>query len=102
MNVKAIDYNVLKRQAESSREMYDILVKRFKETSITEDIKTGNIRIVDLAEIPKSPVKPKKAQNLLLGLIVGLALGALAHDQAERAENQVRDLVAPKEHGVTR
>jgi hypothetical protein len=33
---------------------------------------------------------------------VGLALGALAHDQAERAENQVRDLVAPKEHGVTR
>lgn len=75
MNVKAIDYNVLKRQAESSREMYDILVKRFKETSITEDIKTGNIRIVDLAEIPKSPVKPKKAQNLLLGLIVGLALG---------------------------
>ena len=35
-------------------------------------------------------------------LIVGLALGALAHDQAERAENQVRDLVAPKEPGVTR
>ena len=75
MNVKAIDYNVLKRQAESSREMYDILVKRFKETSITEDIKTGNIRIVDLAEIPRTPVKPKKAQNLILGLIVGLALG---------------------------
>ncbi|MBN2438781.1 MAG: polysaccharide biosynthesis tyrosine autokinase, partial [Deltaproteobacteria bacterium] len=49
--------------------------KRFKETSMTENIRTGNIRVVDAAEIPKSPVSPKKTQNMLLGLIVGLALG---------------------------
>jgi len=76
LNKKAIDYNVLKREAETSREMFDILIKRFKETSLTEDIRTGNIRVVDPAQIPKSPVKPKKAQNILLAIVVGLSLGA--------------------------
>lgn len=75
MNEKAIDYNVLKREAETSREMFDVLIKRFKETSLTEDIRTGNIRIIDPAEIPKSPVRPKKAQNILLAIVVGLSMG---------------------------
>ena len=75
LNQKAIDYSVLRREAESTKEMYDLLIKRFKETSLTEDIKTGNIRIVDRAEVPKSPVKPKKAQNILLAIVVGLSLG---------------------------
>jgi succinoglycan biosynthesis transport protein ExoP len=75
LNAKAVNYTVLKREAESTKEMYDLVIKRFKETSMTENIRTGNIRVVDAAEVPKSPVKPKKTQNVLLGLIVGLFLG---------------------------
>lgn len=75
MNQKAVQYGVLRRQAESSRNMYELLVKRFKETSLTEEMKTGNIRIIDRAEVPLDPVKPKKKLNLLLGLVVGLTLG---------------------------
>ena len=55
--------------------MYDLLVKRFKETTLTEEMKTGNIRVVDKAEVPRSPIKPNKKRNLLLGLILGLAAG---------------------------
>jgi len=50
-------------------------VKRFKETTLTEDMRTGNIRVVDRAEVPRSPVKPKKKLNLLLAIIVGLVAG---------------------------
>ena len=75
MNKKAIQYGVLQRQAETSRNMYDLLIKRFKETSLTEEMKTGNIRIIDRAEVPDSPVKPKKQLNLLLSIVIGLALG---------------------------
>nr|HID58044.1 polysaccharide biosynthesis tyrosine autokinase [Desulfobacterales bacterium] len=75
LNQKAVEYGVLKREAESAREMYEILIKRFKETSLTEDMKTGNIRVVDKAEVPKSPVKPKKKLNILLAAIVGLLMG---------------------------
>ncbi len=75
LNKKAIEYGVLSREAESSRQMYDLLIKRFKETALTEDIKTGNVRIVDRAEVPQDSVKPRKKLNLLLALIVGLTLG---------------------------
>ena len=75
LNKKAIEYGVLGREAESARHMYELLIKRFKETSLTEDMRTGNIRIVDKAEVPKSPVKPKKRLNILLAIIVGLVSG---------------------------
>jgi len=75
MNKKAVQYGVLQRQAESSRHMYELLIKRFKETSLTEEMRTGNIRVIDRAETPNSPIKPKKKLNLLLSIIVGLALG---------------------------
>jgi len=75
LNKKAVQYSVFQREAESSRNMYDMLIKRFKETSLTEEMKTGNIRIIDTAETPKDPVKPNKKRNLLLAVILGTAMG---------------------------
>ena len=75
LNRKAIQYGVLRREAESARYMYELLIKRFKETSLTEDMRTGNIRVVDGAEVPRYPVKPKKRLNIILAIIVGLVTG---------------------------
>ncbi|MFO7963168.1 MAG: polysaccharide biosynthesis tyrosine autokinase [Desulfobacterales bacterium] len=75
MNEKAIQFGVLQRQAESARNMYELLVKRFKETSLTEEMKTGNIRVIDKAEVPRGPIKPKKKLNILLAVVIGLAGG---------------------------
>lgn len=75
LNQKAIAYSVLNREVESARDMYDLLIKRFKETTLTEDMRTGNIRIIDRAEVPRVPIKPKKKLNLLLAIIVGLGAG---------------------------
>jgi len=75
LNQKAIQYTVLSREAESAKQMYDLLIKRFKETSLTEDMRTGNIRIIDRAEVPKSPVRPKKMFNILLAVILGIVAG---------------------------
>ncbi|MEA2040481.1 MAG: polysaccharide biosynthesis tyrosine autokinase [Thermodesulfobacteriota bacterium] len=75
LNQKAIEYSVLNREVESARDMYDLLIKRFKETTLTEDMRTGNIRVIDMAEVPRFPVKPKKKLNLLLAIIVGLVMG---------------------------
>jgi succinoglycan biosynthesis transport protein ExoP len=75
LNQKAIQYGVLRRESESARYMYELLIKRFKETSLTEDMKTGNIRIVDRAEVPEYPTKPKKKLNILLAIIVSLLTG---------------------------
>ncbi|MBI2832863.1 MAG: hypothetical protein HYX76_00370 [Acidobacteria bacterium] len=77
MNRKAIEYGVLRREAESARQIYDSLLQRAKETGVSTELRTSNIRIVDRAELPRRPVTPQEGLNLLLGLFGGglLAVG---------------------------
>jgi len=75
LNAKQIEYNSLKRDMETSRSLYESLLKRAKEAGLTEGLKATNIVVVDPARIPDHPVKPKKARNILLAIIVGLTLG---------------------------
>ena len=98
LNEKAIQYNVLKREAQSTKEMYDLLFKRLRETSLTEDIRTGNVRIIDLAEVSGGPVKPKKAQNILLALILGTALSLGTAFFLERMDNTIKIPADIKQH----
>jgi succinoglycan biosynthesis transport protein ExoP len=72
LNEKFIQYGVLTREVETNRQLYDALIKRIKEQSVTEEIQTVNVWVVEKAERPQSPVKPKKSLNILLGIIVGL------------------------------
>jgi capsular exopolysaccharide synthesis family protein len=75
LNEKEINYNVLKREVESNRALYESLLKRMKEASLTEGLNTSNIMIVDPARIPDNPVKPKKRLNILLAMILGIFIG---------------------------
>ncbi len=75
MKDKAIQYNILKREADTNRELYKDLLQRVKQASVTLSMTASNIKIVDPAEVPVRPYKPKKTLNLLLAAIVGLFLG---------------------------
>jgi polysaccharide biosynthesis transport protein len=72
LNEKFIQYGVLTREVETNRQMYDALMKKVKEQSVTEQVQTVNVWVVEKAEKPVSPVKPRKSLNILLGIIVGL------------------------------
>jgi succinoglycan biosynthesis transport protein ExoP len=72
LNEKFIQYGVLTREVETNKQLYDALIKNIKEQSVTEEIRNVNVWVVEKAERPQSPVKPKKSLNILLGIIVGL------------------------------
>jgi polysaccharide biosynthesis transport protein len=72
LNEKFIQYSVLTREVETNRQLYDALIKKVKEQSVTEKVQTVNVWVVEKAEKPLSPVKPRKSLNILLGIIVGL------------------------------
>jgi capsular exopolysaccharide synthesis family protein len=69
-------YLLLKREADANRQLYDVLLKRQKETALTENLPRNNIQVVDPAQPPAVPIKPKKGMNLLLAVIIGLTMGA--------------------------
>ncbi|MBW2149272.1 MAG: GumC family protein [Deltaproteobacteria bacterium] len=72
----AIQLGVLRREVESNQQIYDMLLKRLKETDLSMDsMRFSNVQIVDRAEVPLKPIKPRKKLNLLLSLIFGLFSG---------------------------
>jgi polysaccharide biosynthesis transport protein len=75
INDAIIQYNIYKGDADSVKALYDGLQKRLKEASVSAGLTASNIRIVDLAEVPQHAVKPRKALNLILSVVIGMFLG---------------------------
>ena len=72
---KSVQYNILKREVDTNKQLYEGLLTRMKEATVSAGLKASNVRIVDTAQVPKAPVKPKVALNLALGIVLGAAFG---------------------------
>lgn len=76
---RSIDYNILRREVDTNRQLYDSLLQRYKEVGVAAGagVGTNNISIVDRAVVPTSRFKPNLPLNLAIGLMLGLMLGVL-------------------------
>ena len=72
---KLVQYHILQHDAESNKQLYDGLLQKLKEASITAGLRSSNIRVVDPALAPASPSRPQKARNILLAVLMGLVGG---------------------------
>ena len=72
-----IDYNILKRGAQQNDTLYRSILTTMEETRLTGRNKINNIVVVDSAEVPLNPVKPRKMLTIFLGMVggLGVALG---------------------------
>jgi capsular exopolysaccharide synthesis family protein len=77
MRVKelAIQYNILKREADTNTELYNGLLQRMKETGLEAGLQSSNVQIIDRSKTPLHPVRPRKKLNLLVSMLLGLVLG---------------------------
>lgn len=72
---KGIRYNILKREVDTTRQIYETMLQRVKEAGITSALHASNIRLVDTAEPPRSPVKPDFFMNTALAGLFGGMIG---------------------------
>ena len=72
---RSIQYNILQRDVDTNRGLYDALLQRYKQVGVAGGVGTSPVSIVDRAEVPGGPFKPNMTFNLLVGLTFGLLAG---------------------------
>jgi succinoglycan biosynthesis transport protein ExoP len=90
LNEDAIQYAILRRDVESSRDLYEGLMKKLKEAGIMAGLKSSNINIVDQASVPVEPIEPNIPLNIALALMGGLLGGVALAFIVENVDNSIR------------
>ena len=72
LNEKFIQFNILKREVNTNRQLYDALLTKVKEQGVTDQVQAVKVWVIENAKIPKTPYKPRKKRNVMLGIILGL------------------------------
>jgi capsular exopolysaccharide synthesis family protein len=75
LNMKEIEYHRLDRTREQDEKLYDLLLKNLKEADVARMMRVNNVRVVDAADEPRAPVRPRVSLALGSGLLLGLAIG---------------------------
>jgi polysaccharide biosynthesis transport protein len=86
----SIQYSILKRDADSNRNIYEGLLQKLKEAGIEAGLRSSNIRIVDYARAPGGPYKPDVPRNMWLAVLIGLTGGIALAFAVEAMDNTVR------------
>lgn len=73
---KGVEYASLEREAASARQVFDALLQQTKEAALSSDLQRSAVRVVDAAEPPGAPIRPRQTQGLATAGILGL-LGAV-------------------------
>ncbi len=91
---KGIQYNVLKREVDTNRGLYNSLLQRYKEVDIAGGIGTSNVFIVEHGALASTPSEPNIPRHLIIALAMGFGLGVACAIMLEMLDDRVR---APEE-----
>src|SRR6266478_1324059 len=87
---RSVQYNILKREVDTNKQLYEGLLQQWKEAGLSASLRAANIRVVDSADPPVKPVKPKLSLNLAVAAFLGLAPGVCAALVQERLDDTVK------------
>jgi polysaccharide biosynthesis transport protein len=90
LNRGAAQYAILKHEGETTRDLYETLQRKLKEAGISAGLAAANIGVVDVAQVPSTPVEPRVPLVLGLGLGGGLLMGTLSAVALEAMDTTIR------------
>ncbi|MDX9977003.1 MAG: polysaccharide biosynthesis tyrosine autokinase [Candidatus Cloacimonadales bacterium] len=82
----------LQRNYQIDERIHLLLTEKYEDAKVAEQAKMGNIRIIDRAVMPTTPIKPNKKMNLLIGFVLGIGLGIGAAMVLNSMDTKIRTL----------
>ena len=89
-SARVTHYNILKREVDNNRQLYDSMLQHVKEAGIASALHASNVRVVDPARPPARPYKPSLLLNSMLGLFAGGFLGIAFIVMRSRADRSIQ------------
>ena len=99
LNQLLVQHNILQREFESNQQLYQSLLQRLKDATVSAGLRSTNIHVVDSALPPTTPIRPRRPLNIALGLLGGLVLGVICAfaqeglDRSIHSADQVESLL---------
>ena len=90
LDENAIEYKILKQEADSNRQLYDGLLQKLKEASLAAGLNSSNVRIIDQARVPLFPARPNVPRNMMFAVLLGLVGGVAIAFALEAVDTTVR------------
>jgi capsular exopolysaccharide synthesis family protein len=87
---RATRYNMLRREVETNRQLYQSILQKVKEANIASALRSSNLGIIDSAEVPTAPYQPRPIVNTSVGIATGLFLGSVLALVRARADRKLR------------
>lgn len=100
LNEMAIPFNVLLREVESDRALYESVIKRLKETAVTGGVQQAPYTLVEEPMVASSPSKPRKLLTLAVVLLLSSLLavgGIVVFDSLDTSFRSIDDAEAALE-----
>ncbi len=78
-SVKEVRYNILKKEVDANRDLYQSMMQRVKQASIVAALKSSDVRVVSPATAANSTYRPSLPLNLGFGNPLRYGLCRLLH-----------------------
>lgn len=92
LSEKYVQYKILKRDVETYRHLYNALIAKIKDQTLSEEVQPVNVWTVEAAVPPANPVNAHRMRNLLLGVLLGLFGGVGLAFFVEYLDNTVKSV----------
>ncbi len=90
LNQRMIEHNILKREFDINQQLYESLLQRLKDATLSASLQVTNVHVIDPATPPSTPISPNRPRNLAAGLMIGLILGITLAFVQEALDSSVR------------
>jgi succinoglycan biosynthesis transport protein ExoP len=87
---KTAQYNSLKREVDTQHQMYQTLLVQQSQANLNSSVPVNPIRIVEQANPPEEPYKPKPILNISFGTMFGLVLAGGIVFLRERMDRSIK------------
>ena len=90
LNQLLVQDNMLRHEFETNQQLYESLLQRLKDATVSAALRSTNIHMVDSALPPSSPVRPRKLLNIGAAMWAGLFVGVIGAFAQEGMDSSIK------------